>query len=191
MSWLSVISSTRRSGGTLAAVSAAAIASGSSASAKLRAEMLTDTLRSSPASRQRPHWVTAVATTQRVSGWMRPDTSASSMNSSGPTTSIEGWCQRRSASTPRREPAREWHVRLVLQHELVAVECAAQLGDEREPAEAEPIVLGLVGGAGHAGAVGLHERHDRPLQQGVGVVTVIGVDRDPRGAAGVDRHAFE
>ena len=83
------------------------------------------------------------------------------------------------------------HVGLVLQDELFALECAAKLGDEREPAEAEPVVLGPVGRAGHAGAVGLDERHDRPLQQSVGVVAVVGVDRDARRATRVDGNAFQ
>jgi hypothetical protein len=68
--------------------------------------------------------VTAVVTTQRVNGWINPDTSASSMNSSGPTTpSTDG------ASAPGLDAeagvAPDRHVGLVLQDELFALERAA------------------------------------------------------------------
>ena len=67
-----------------------------------------------------PTWASAMSRTRSVSRCIRPDCSASGMNSSGRTSPRVGCRQRTSASTPATVPSSDVHLGLVVQLELAA-----------------------------------------------------------------------
>ena len=69
----------------------------------------------------------AVSSTHAPIGTMSPVSSASAMNSAGGSSPRSGWFQRTSASKPMTRPVAQLDDRLVVQHELVAVERAVQV----------------------------------------------------------------
>ena len=132
MTALSVISRISRLAGSPASASAVAIFSGRPPST-LRADRLTATVMSRPASIQSRHWRSALRSTTSVSGWIRPVDSASGMNASGASRPWLGWRQRTSASTATIAPVGQVELGLVEQLELVPLEREVQVGQHGQP----------------------------------------------------------
>ena len=131
-------------------------------------------------------WRQPSRSTQRPIGTIRPISSASGMNSSGPTRPRSGWRQRSSASTPGDGAVVEADDRLVVQLELVGGDRALQVGAQLQARE-HALVHRRLEQAVAALAVALGDVH-----RGVGVADeLVGVggdlaldDRDAEAASG-------
>ena len=87
---------------------------------------------------------TAVSSAQRPSATIRPDSSATGMNSVGEIGPRRSWSQRASASKPEMAPVREIDQRLKGKVELAAFDRASKLGLDAEAPPRGARLVGLV-----------------------------------------------
>ena len=100
-----------------------------------------------------------------------------------------GWRQRSKRLDPAHAAAAQVHLRLVEEHELAALQAAADLAEQHQATGVEAVVLGRVGLGAAALRLGAHERQIGALQQGVHVVGVLAHDGQPDVRLDVQLHA--
>ena len=189
MSALSVISSWSSCGGTSARASSARDRGGKVAVEQAaRRDVDRDAEVERPGRASAPHCAQRRAEDAVGERLMSPGCSARGMKSSGPTRPGAGCCQRTSASTPvepRRRAGRPWAgSRATSSPASIA---AAQLAGEREPVGGVVVLLGGVDRDAPLRLLRAVHRHVGVAQQLVGVVAVLGEERDADAGADVER----
>ena len=130
-------------------------------------------------SRQRAAAVTAARSTQSPIGTTSPDSSATSMNSSGSSRPRVGWSQRTSASKPDVCPLSRADDRLVLQRERLVVHRLVEVGPQREPLDDRGVQVGLVAAPLSLARALRHVEREIGLAQQVLPVGGVGRRADP------------
>ena len=126
-----------------------------------------------------------------MSGRIRPVFSASAMNASGYRKPRSGCCQRTSASTPTAVSVAQVGLGLEVQDELVVVDRAAQVGDQREVLAVVGVGGAVVERVAAVGALGRVHGDVGVLEQRLGVLAVLGVERDPDARLDLDADVLE
>ena len=188
---LSVTSTVSRVAGTPCRAAPPPTNPGRSRSLSRRAETLKAIEMSWPRSCQPRRVATACRCPSGESGLIRPLFSASGMNTSGLTTPWRGCSHRLSASTDRTSPGAGADLRLEGQHELLVVDRAVQVAEQRQPLDRVAVDLRAVALDLTAVGLGPVERDVRPLEQRLERVGVLRRHRDADAGLHAQPHAVD
>src|SRR5215211_2548737 len=188
---LSVISSSRSEVETSHFASSSPTVSGRWTSRRLRAERLTPTQRSSPSSFQLRHCRRASFSTKNVSGTMTPRLLRQGDELVGRDYPAHGMAPAHERFDAVHPAGAEVGPRLVVEDELAAIDCAAELSEEREAVRAVVVALARVHLAAARMLLRDVHRDVRALQQRVDVVAVIRIEGDADARLDLEREAVD